>query len=237
MPNKKVVISNTIICTVLFVLGFLVSTVNVGQTYLTVSAPLSNGNRNEQQIGLMFIIDNPELGNNLPTILDTLDKTNSTATFFFTGTAAINNLALLQELKSKQELGNYGFSNTALNVADKNLISDEIRLGDALINSLIHTQMKLFTPPLGLFNKHTIAMADNLNYTTVIPTNRDATINWETADSNLVLSYATHDIQNGDIIALKPTVATMQSFSQIIENYTTNGLKVISLERLFALKE
>lgn len=235
MSRKKIIISNAIICSLLCILGLIVSTVNVKQTYLTVSAPLTNGSRNQQQIGLMFIIDDAQLANNLTSILETLDKAQASATFFFTGSAAINNLALVQSIAKKNELGNYGFSNTTLNIADKNSITEEIQLSDALIKSLTGTQMKVFTPPNQAFNKHTIAMADNLNYTTVIPTDRNATIDWQTADSNLVLSYATYNIQNGDIIALKPTVATMQCFSQIVSNYLTNELQIISLAHLFQL--
>ena len=235
MSRKKIIISNAIICSLLCILGLIVSTVNVKQTYLTVSAPLTNGSRNQQQIGLMFIIDDAQLANNLTSILETLDKAQASATFFFTGSAAINNLALVQSIAKKHELGNYGFSNTPLNIADKNSIAEEIQLSDALIKSLTGTQMKSFTPPLQVFNKHTLAMADNLNYTTIIPTERNATIDWQTADSNLVLSYATYNIQNGDIIALKPTVATMQCFSQIVSNYLTNELQIISLAHLFQL--
>ena len=83
----------------------------------------------------MFIIDEPELANNLPNILDTLGKAEATATFFFTGTAAINNLEILQTLAQQHEIGNYGFSNTSLNLADKNAIYEEIRLSDALFKS------------------------------------------------------------------------------------------------------
>ena len=235
MPNKRIVITNAIICSILCILGILVSTVNVDQTYLTASAPLSNGNRDNQQIGLMLIIDDPQLANNLTTILETLDKAEANATFFFTGTSAINNLELLQKITSKHEIGNYGFSNTSLNIADKNAITEEIQLSDALIKSLVDVQMKVFTPPLQEFNKHTLAMADNLGYTTILPSERNAVIDWQTADSNVVLSYATYHIQNGDIIALKPTVATMQCFSQIISYYLTNGFQITSLAHLFQL--
>ena len=235
MPKRRVIITNTIICSVLLVLGFLVSTINVNQTYLSVAAPLSNGNRDHHQVALMFIIDDPALASNLTSILATLDRAESKATFFFTGAAAINNLELLQQLATKHEFGNYGFSNTVLNVADKNFISEEIRLGDLLINSLIHTPMQVFTPPKGLFNKHTLAMASALGYTTVLPTDRNAVIDWDTADSNLVLSYATYNVQGGDIIALKPTTATMQCFAQVAANYLTNGLTITSLGQLLGL--
>ncbi len=232
MSKKKVVITNSIICSILLVLGFLVSTLNVSHTYLTVTAPLSNGKRDSNQIGLMFIIDDAELAHNLTPILETLNRAEATATFFFTGTAAINNLELLQNLASNHKLGNYGFSNIALNIADKNLITEEIRLGDALIKSLVHTQMQVFTPPNNLFNKHTLAMAQNLDYTTVLPTDRGVVIDWKTATNNVVLSYATYNVQAGDIIVLKPTTATMQCFSQVAADYLTKGLKITSLEHL-----
>ena len=120
MTNKKIIISNAIICSVLCILGILISTINVSQTYLTASAPLANGNRNAKQVGLMFIITDPQLANNLTPILTTLEKAQASATFFFTGTSAINNLELLQTISQKHELGNYGFSNIELNIADKN---------------------------------------------------------------------------------------------------------------------
>lgn len=237
MPNKKIVISNTIICTVLFVLGFLVSTINTSQTYLTVSAPFYNGSRDSNQVAIIFVIDDPQLANNLNPILETLDRAETSAMFFLTGSTAINNLELLQNLATKHELGNYGFSNTNLNVADKNLITEEIRLSDALIQSLVHKQMRFFTPPQESFNKNTIAMASTLGYTTVLPTNRNVVIDWDTADSNIVHSYATYNVQSGDIIMLKPTTATVQCFSKIIATYLTNGLKVTSLGHLLQLPE
>lgn len=235
MPKQRVVITNTIICSVLLVLGFLVNTINIDKTYLSVTAPLSYGSRTSNQIGLMLIIDDPKLADNIPEILDTLQRFEASATFFFTGTAAINNLELLQAIADRYELGNYGFSNRALNSADKNFISEEIRLGDALVSSLVHKNMQVFTPPTGAFNKHTLAMAQNLGYTTVLPTNRDAVIDWDTTDSNLVLSYATYHIKAGDIVALKTTTATMQCFAQVAAAYTAQDLKIISLEHLLQL--
>lgn len=235
MPKQRIVITNTIICSVLLILGFLVNTINIDKTYLSVTAPLSCGSRNSQQVGLMLIIDDPQMADNLPEILDTLNRFEANATFFFTGAAAINNLEILQKIADRYELGNYGFSNTALNSADKNFICEEIRLGDALIKSLVHKQMQVFTPPTGAFNKHTLAMAQNFGYITVLPTERDAVIDWNTTDSNLVLSYATYNMKAGDIIALKTTTATMKCFSQVAAAYLANDLKITSLEHLLQL--
>lgn len=235
MPNKRIVITNTIICSVLLILGFLVQTININHTYVTVTAPISNGKRDNNQIGLMFIVDDPQLANNLPSILETLNRAQAHATFFFTGNAATNNLEILKQIADTQELGNYGFSNTALNIADKNLITEEIKLGDTLIRSLTNIKMKVFTPPALQINKHVLAMAHSLGYTTILPTSREVVIDWENASSNIVLSYATYKIQAGDIIALKPTTATAKCFSQVAAAYSTNGFKITSLERLLQL--
>ncbi|MCQ2382865.1 MAG: hypothetical protein MJ060_03460, partial [Clostridia bacterium] len=115
MTKTRTIVTNTIICSVLLILGFLVNTLNVNQTYITVTAPLSNGNRQGNQVALMMIIDDPKLADNLPTILETLNRAEASATFFFTGAAAINNLEILQRLANEYELGNYGFSNQSLN--------------------------------------------------------------------------------------------------------------------------
>ena len=98
MPKHGVVITNTIICSVLLILGFLVNTINLDKTYLSVTAPLSYGNRDSHEIGLMLIIDDPQMANNLPQILDTLTHIEASATFFFTGAAAINNLEIMEDI-------------------------------------------------------------------------------------------------------------------------------------------
>ena len=186
MPTKRAIVTNSIIGCTLLVLSFLVLNLNVNQTYLRVDAPLANGNRNGQYVGLVFIVDNDTAADCAAQMLPTLANARANATFFITGTTATNNLAALNDIAEQCEIGNYGFTHTALNLADKNLISDEINLGGSLLRNLTGKTPRFFTPPDGLFNKNTLAMAQNLGYRTVLPTDRPVSINWDTADSNLV---------------------------------------------------
>ena len=234
MPTKRTIITNTIIGCTLLVLSFLVLNLDVNKTYLRVDAPLVYGNRNGQNVALVFIVDSNTAADCAVQMLPTLANARANATFFFTGITASNNLAALDAINQQCEIGNYGFSHTALNLADKNLISDEINLGGSLLRNLTGTTPVFFTPPDGLFNKNTLAMAHNLGYRTVLPTDRPVSINWDTADSNLVQAYATHNTQAGDIIFLQANTATLQSIAAIITNFLERNLVLTSLGQLLA---
>lgn len=235
MPKKRTIITNSIICCMLLVLGWFVFNLDLGHTYINTSAPLYNGNRDGNQIALMFIVDNNDDASNLPTIMQALENAKASATFFITATTALDNLGLIQELNARFELGNYGFTNQPLNLADKNTISTSIKICDNLIKSITGQQMTLFSPPAGLYNKNTLAMADNLGYRTILPSNRKVSIDWQNTDTNLVTSYATYDTQPGDIILLRPVTATRLSMAKILANYLSRDLDVTSVGNLLSV--
>ncbi len=234
MPTKRTIITNSIIGCTLLVISFLVFNLDVGNTYLRVDAPLSNGDRHGQAVALVLLIDDDTAADCAAQMLPTLANARANATFFLTGATAARNLATLNTLAEQCELGNYGFSHTALNIADKNTIRDEINLGGSLLRNLTGKAPAFFTPPNGLFNKNTLAMASNLGYRTVLPTDRPVSIDWATADSNLVQAYATNQTQAGDIIFLKANAATQQSLAAIIANFLERNLVLTSLSQLLA---
>lgn len=234
MPTKRTIVTNSIIACTLLVLGFLAFNLNVYASSFSVMAPVTNGGRESNQIGLMLIIDNNDDANNLPEIIQTLTNANAGATFFITGSIAVNNLATMAELGEKFTIGNIGYSNTPLNIADKDLITEEITLGGTLLKNLTKQSPHYFTPPQGLYNKHTLNIAQNLGYQTVLPTDRGVVIDWQKADPSLVASYATYQTQAGNIIALKPTTATRQCLAQIIAEFLSQNYHVTSLSELLA---
>ena len=234
MPKKHTVITNSIICCTLLVLGWFVFNLDLGHSYINTSAPLYNGSRDSHQIALMFVVDNNDDATNLPVIMQALENAQANATFFITGTTALDNLGLVQELGTKFELGNYGFTNQPLNINDKNTIAESITICDNLVKAITGQQMTLFSPPDGLYNKNTLGMADNLGYRTILPTNRKVSIDWQNTDTNLVTSYATYDTQPGDIILLRPVTATRQSIAKILANYLSRDLTVTSVGHLLS---
>lgn len=231
---KRTVITNGIIGSLLLVLAFFAFNLNTNQTYLSITAPLYNGSRDTNKVAFMFIVDSTAAANNLPPIFQALTDAQAQATFFVSGASAVNNLATIQQIATQFELGNYGFSNTNLNIADKNLISEEISVCDSLIHALTGQKMRLFTPPDCLYNKNTLGIAANLGYQTVLPTVRKVAIDWDNTDSNLVAAYATYDTKAGDIILLRPTTATTQCISKIIASFMQRDLVVTSVGDLLA---
>lgn len=234
MPTKRTIITNSLIGCTLLVISFLALNLNVAQTYWRVTAPVYNGNRNGQYVALAIIIDNDTAADCAVAMPPLLTNAHSNATFFITGSTAANNLAALHTLAEQCEIGNHGFSHQNLNIADKNLISEEITLGGTLLSNLSGQAPTFFTPPNGLFNKNTLAMAESLGYRTVLPTDRPVSIDWTTADSNLVQAYATHNTQAGDIIFLHANSATLQSLAAIITNFLERDLILTSLGQLLA---
>lgn len=236
MPKKRTVITNSIICGTLLVLAFFVFNLDLDRTYINTSAPLYNGSRDTKQVAFMFVVDNNDDANNLPVIMQALTNANASATFFISAATVLDNLGLVQQLGAQFELGNYGFSNIPLNIADKHTIAEEIAVCDSLIKSVTGQQMTLFTPPDGLYNKNTLGMADNLGYQTILPTSRKVSIDWDNTDTNLVASYATYDTQAGDIILLRPVDATRLAISKIIASFLSRDLTITSVGNLLTAR-
>lgn len=186
----------------------------------------------DNKLLLALIIDDHAAADCAVQMLPLLANAHANATFFIAGSTAANNLAAFNALAEQCEIGNYGFSHQNLNIADKNLISEEITLGGTLLHSLTGKAPTFFTPPNGLFNKNTLAMAESLGYRTVLPTDRPVSIDWGTADSNLVQAYATNNTQAGDIIFLHANTATLQSLDAIIANFLERDLMLTALSQL-----
>jgi len=232
MPRKATLISNSLICVVLVTVSFFVFTLNVDRTFLGITAPLYSGSRDTKTVAFMFIVNDNAHAANLPFITGSLNTAKAGATFFVSGMFAGNNMEMVKNLGDGFELGNHGFSGARLNITDKSKITTEIVFCRDIIKAVSGKTPALFTPPDLLYNRTTLGVAGELGYKTVLPTARRVTINWATADTNLVLSYATHDTKGGDIIMFRPTTATMQSIARVIAHFLERGFKIVSVGSL-----
>ncbi len=233
MPHKSTLITNSIICLTLFTLAFFVFNLPLSNTYLSITAPLYNGDRDENKVAFVFVLDDNSYADNIEHISSSLTTANAKATFFLSGTFIPSNLELVKNLGTEFELGNYGFSNTNLNITDKSKIINEITLCGDLVKSVSDKNMQYFSPPNALYNNSTLGVAESLGYKTILPTNRKTSIDWQTADTNIVTSYATYNTKGGDIIFLTPTLATTQAISKIISSFLERDLTITSVGELF----
>lgn len=166
-------------------------------------------------------------------MLDILDETNAKATFFVGGTWASKNPDTLREIYSRgHEIANHGYYHKDHKVIDYARNVQEIEYTHKLIKEVLNIDMKLFMPPSGSFGSQTLEAAENLGYTTIM-WSKD-TIDWRDHNTSLILSRATKNMQNGDIILMHPTENTKYALRDIVKSYQKNGFNVVTVSENIA---
>ena len=236
MKKKVAIISNICIAVVLVGLGVAVFTTDLSNVFLSVSAPVYNGDRNGDQVSLMFVVEDD--ARFLPEILELLEERDTPATFFVGGKWASSNRAALLSIASndKFELGNHAYNNRSLARLNESAQRKEIQNNHSLVKAItsgtqLNTEegneiregvcMKLFLPPNGSFNKTTLKVAERLDYRTVM-WSRDAT-------TGSIFDKAVDGIRSGDLVLLRPSLATFASLIGILTEYGRKGFDVVKV--------
>ncbi len=185
-----------------------------------------HGNENNNNVSLMF---NVYMGEQyIPDILNVLSENDVKVTFFVGGSWAIKHTELLEDILSQgHEIGNHGYwhkDHKTLSI-EKNM--SEIGLTHEVIKQTLNYEMTLFAPPSGSYGQNTLKVAQDMGYKTIM-WSKD-TIDWRDQDSNLIISRATKNPKNGDLILMHPTAATLQSLPEIITFYTQSGYKLTTV--------
>ena len=154
MSKRSTLVVNVIIACILLSLSVVVFTTDLNSVFLTVSAPLQSGNRNNQNISLMFTVNGQTPY--LEPILDILEEKGLQATFFVDGTWASANLGLLNRIKDEHEIGNGG----------KNITTTQ-----QLLKNIMESPPTLFHPPDGRVTRQLLRVAEGLSLVTVLPSN------------------------------------------------------------------
>ena len=185
-----------------------------------------SGNKNNNNISLMF---NVYWGTEyIDDILSICNKYDIKATFFLGGSWAEGNLdKVLNIYLEGHEIGNHGYLHKDHSVLDYDLNAQEINATNNLIKEYIGIDMNLFAPPSGEFNDATIMSCDNLNYN-IIMWSRD-TIDWRDQDSNVIYNRAINNLNNGDLILMHPTKATVKALPMIITYILANDFNLTTV--------
>lgn len=173
----------------------------------------------------------------IPTILDTLDKYNAKGTFFIVGLWAKKYPETVKLIYDRgHEIANHGYSHAHMSKIPENKIEEEILLCTQVLAEITGESTILFRPPYGEYNSDTIKVANRLNY---------KTIQWEVDSLDWKNSMSKEDIfkrvtsrtSNGSIILFhNDTLYTSEILPSILENLTSNGFECIKVSELL-LKE
>jgi peptidoglycan/xylan/chitin deacetylase (PgdA/CDA1 family) len=213
-------------------IGFAVFTTDLSNVFLSVSAPVYNGNRTAGNVSLMFAAE--EDADFVPEIMQILKSNNARATFFVGGRWAGKNQTLVREIAENFEIANHAYSNSVLTKLSETNQRKEIKNchnqvkmitagtkldpenGNQIVNGI---DMKHFLPPYGSFNKTTLKCAEKLGYKTVI---------WsKDAAGGQIFEKATNGVQSGDLIMLALSAATFGALPSILESYRNLGLQTV----------
>lgn len=226
------VVSNVIIAVSVF--GLFMG--SIFSTNATVVSKLNKdiiyrGNTEEKTISLMFNVYQGD--EYIDGILNELKKYKATATFFVGGIyASRHNETIKKIADSDNEIGNHGYTHKDHKSLDYKRNVEEIKQCYNQLETLKAKQTKLFAPPSGSYGNQMIKACEDLDYKIIMWT-RD-TIDWKEKDANVILSRATQKVQNGYLILMHPTKATLEALPKVLAYYAQNGYKAVTVSKNIA---
>ena len=226
--NKLTIISNTILaCVIIFVFffGFLGNN-NVQIVNNTINNAIYRGNEEKNNVSLMFnVYENTEIVKNIVSVL----KDNGvSATFFVGGCWADDNEETLKIIRdNKNEIGNHGYFHKDHKKLDYLGNKNEIENTSKIVKELCGVETKLFAPPSGSFSSITLDTANDLGYK-IIMWSKD-TIDWRDSNEEKIISRATKNLTNGDLILMHPKSHTLKALPKIINIIKENNFNIVSV--------
>ncbi len=182
------------------------------------------GDRESSYVSLMFNVYGGD--DYLPSILDTLDKYEVKATFFFGGCWADDHGGTVKEIADRgHEIANHGYFHKDQDKLSFEANKAEIETCGALLKTLTGRDILLFAPPSGAYSEKTVDAADVLGYK-VIMWSKD-TIDWRDKDENLIYKRATENVKSGDLILMHPTECTAKALDAVLQRYKDLELKQV----------
>lgn len=227
MSKKSVLIANVVAVTVIIAVITVLALNGAGaMEAVGKNYAVYRGNAETPYVSLMF---NVYWGTEyIEDILDVLARYGVKTTFFIGGSWAAKNNSLVKKIsEAGHEIGSHGYNHKdAENLSyERNL--DEMVPAEKLLEELTGKQISLFAPPSGSIGDAMFSAAEELGYS-VILWSRD-TVDWRDKNPDLVYARATSDIRNGELILMHPTAHTLQALPKILEYYSRNGLKAVSV--------
>ncbi len=169
----------------------------------------------------------------IPNILDILDKYKAKGTFFIVGLWAKKYPDTVKLISDRgHEIANHGYSHAHMAQIPEGKIKEEILLCNDILEEITGKKINLFRPPYGEYNSATVKVAKNLEY---------QSIQWDVDSLDWKKSMTKEDIfkrvtqrtTNGSIILFhNDTLYTEEIMPSILENLTANGFECVKVSDL-----
>ena len=166
-------------------------------------------------------------------LLNTLEKNNSSATFFVIGNNIKGRENIIKKIyKSKSEVGSHGYSHINFTNLDKEELNTEINSTNILFNSITDDKISLLRPPYGEYNDN----VTSLNYN-IILWNIDSK-DWLLKDSEKIYNNVLKNACDGCIVLMHDIYPeTLEATKKLIPELKSLGYSIVSVSKLMKEKK
>ena len=166
-------------------------------------------------------------------LLNTLEKNNSSATFFVIGNNIKGRENIIKKIyKSKSEVGSHGYSHINFTNLDKEELNTEINSTNILFNSITNDKISLLRPPYGEYNDN----VTSLNYN-IILWNIDSK-DWLLKDSEKIYNNVLKNACDGCIVLMHDIYPeTLEATKKLIPELKSLGYSIVSVSKLMKEKK
>jgi len=169
----------------------------------------------------------------IPNILDILDRYHAKATFFIVGTWAEKYSGMVKLMAERgHEIANHGYSHLHMASIPEDKIAEEISRCTELLEKLSGQKVRLFRPPYGEYNSKVVKVARQLGYDT-IQWDVDS-LDWkkEITRENIINRVVKKTGKGSIILFHNDTLYTQEVLPDILESLAESGFDFVTVSDL-----
>lgn len=162
-------------------------------------------------------------------ILDILESSGSSATFFEIGKNMKNNEEIVKKIYlSNSEVGTHSYSHKDLTTLKTSSLLSEINTSSIIYNSITKDNLKYIRPPYGKYNKKVLSYSAY----PVILWSID-TKDWKHGDKDKTINNIIKNVEDGSIILMHDSVkSTVDAVCEVIPMLNDMNYEVVSVSKL-----
>lgn len=199
------------------------------------AALLLRGNPNLPYMSLTF--DDGGSPEYVRSVLNTLEKYQVRATFFFVGPFIESNPELMKQLVAQgHEMGNHSYSHPEFTRISAQSIQNELAKTAAAFKNVTGTNMKPYVrPPYGAQNASVRQVLANAGYTHTVLWNVD-TNDWRGKTTSQLINHVLSHAGNGNIVLMHTTKNSnaYRALPAMIEGLQKKGYQLVTISDLIA---
>ncbi|HHV96431.1 MAG TPA: polysaccharide deacetylase family protein [Clostridiaceae bacterium] len=231
LKNVIICISLVILCTIIFSLIGITGIKAIGVAAISRDLPIYSVETKEKKASITF--DCAWGADDIPSILDTLEKENVKATFFIVGLWAEKFPETVKLIANKgHDIANHSYSHIRLGAVDNQRIKEEIVKCNQVLEKLTGNKVELFRAPYGDYNNSVVAIARKEGCYT-IQWNLDS-LDWRpNITQEEIINRVTKRIEPGSIILFhNDTPHTAKLLPAIIATLKKEGYSFVPVSEL-----